>query len=201
MGFFAQAHVCSDSIYFGQPSVIVYIVNIIVNDTKIIIFQQCFLSFLCKSGRKTDKAKLYIQSTINTDYLLWQKSTVYSQNWQFSHFYVHHFFSADITMHRGAFCQFPFRWIYYCHSSKFTRKETGKMYRSSNFVYVLHVEIWGKNQRQQKDKIHLRLILLGIYNFGTKEEKYRAKIIGVFNHAQFGVIRNAIKKWLLRSCL
>ena len=72
MFFFAQAHVCSDSIYFGQPSVIVYIVNIIVNDTKIIIFQQCFLSFLCKSGRKTDKAKLYIPSTINTDYLLWQ---------------------------------------------------------------------------------------------------------------------------------
>ena len=66
------------------------------------------------------------------------------------------------------------------------------MYRSSNFVYVLH--LWGKNQRQQKDKIHLRLILLGIFNFGTKEEKYRAKIIGVFNHAQFGVIRNAIKK-------
>ena len=65
MGFFAQAHVCSDSIYFGQPSVIVYIVNIIVNDTKIIIFQQCFLSFLCKSGRKTDKANLYIPSTIN----------------------------------------------------------------------------------------------------------------------------------------
>ena len=30
------------------------------------------------------------------------------------------------TVHRGAFCQFPFRWIYYCHSSKFTRKETGK---------------------------------------------------------------------------
>ena len=29
-------------------------------------------------------------------------------------------------MHRGAFCQFPFRWIYYCHSSKFTGKETGK---------------------------------------------------------------------------
>ena len=52
----------------------------------------------------------------------------------------------------------------------------------------------GKKQRRQKDNIHLRLILLGINNFETKEEKYRAKIIGVFNHAQFGVIRNAIKK-------
>ena len=30
------------------------------------------------------------------------------------------------TVHRGAFCQFLFRWIYYCHSSKSTGKETGK---------------------------------------------------------------------------
>ena len=30
------------------------------------------------------------------------------------------------TMHRGAFCQFPFRWIYYCHISKSTGKESGK---------------------------------------------------------------------------
>ena len=88
MGFFAQAHVCTDSIYFGQPSVIVYIVNIIVNDTKIIIFQQCFLSFLCKSGRKTDKAKLYIQSTINTDYLLWQKSTAKIDSFHTSMFII-----------------------------------------------------------------------------------------------------------------
>ena len=29
-------------------------------------------------------------------------------------------------MHRGAFCKFPFRWIYYCGSNKSTGKETGK---------------------------------------------------------------------------
>ena len=29
-------------------------------------------------------------------------------------------------VHRSAFCQFPFWWIYYCHSSKSTGKETGK---------------------------------------------------------------------------
>ena len=29
-------------------------------------------------------------------------------------------------MHRGAFCQFPFRSIYYCHSSKSNGKETDK---------------------------------------------------------------------------
>ena len=32
------------------------------------------------------------------------------------------------SVHRGAFCQFLFRWIYYCHSSKSTEKETGKMH-------------------------------------------------------------------------
>ena len=30
------------------------------------------------------------------------------------------------SVHRGAFCQFHYLWIYYCHSSKSTRKETGK---------------------------------------------------------------------------
>ena len=29
-------------------------------------------------------------------------------------------------VHRGAFCQFPFRWIYFYTSNKFTGKETGK---------------------------------------------------------------------------
>jgi hypothetical protein len=29
-------------------------------------------------------------------------------------------------VHRGTFCQFLFRWIYYCHSYKSTGKETSK---------------------------------------------------------------------------
>ena len=29
-------------------------------------------------------------------------------------------------MHRGAFCQFPFQWIYYYGSDKSTGKESGK---------------------------------------------------------------------------
>ena len=29
-------------------------------------------------------------------------------------------------IHKGAFCQFPFLWIYYCHSSKSTGKQTGE---------------------------------------------------------------------------
>jgi hypothetical protein len=32
------------------------------------------------------------------------------------------------AVYRGAFWQFPFRWIYYCHSSKSTGKEAGKMH-------------------------------------------------------------------------
>ena len=31
-------------------------------------------------------------------------------------------------MHRGAFCQFPFRWIYYFGINESTGKETGKMH-------------------------------------------------------------------------
>ena len=31
-------------------------------------------------------------------------------------------------LHRGAFCQFPFGWIYYYGSNKSTGKETGEMH-------------------------------------------------------------------------
>ena len=34
----------------------------------------------------------------------------------------------DTTMHSGAFCQFPFQWIYYYGSNKSTGKETSKMH-------------------------------------------------------------------------
>ena len=33
-----------------------------------------------------------------------------------------------MILHRGAFCQFRFWWIYYCHSSESIEKETGKMH-------------------------------------------------------------------------
>ena len=36
------------------------------------------------------------------------------------------------TVHRGAFGQFPFRWIYYYGSNKFTGKETGKTHLSES---------------------------------------------------------------------
>ena len=34
--------------------------------------------------------------------------------------------SSPTPLHKGAFFQFLFRWIHYCHSSKSTGKETGK---------------------------------------------------------------------------
>ena len=39
------------------------------------------------------------------------------------------FFQFSVRpVHRGAFCQSLFRWIYYCHSSKSTGKKTGEMH-------------------------------------------------------------------------
>ena len=35
---------------------------------------------------------------------------------------------TSLSLHRGAFCQFPFRWIYYYGGNKSTGKETGKMH-------------------------------------------------------------------------
>ena len=39
-------------------------------------------------------------------------------------------------LQRGAFCQFSFRWIYYCHSSKSTGKEIGKMHLCAVYCFV-----------------------------------------------------------------
>ena len=43
----------------------------------------------------------------------------------------------NLGLHRGAFCQFPFRWIYYCHSSKSTGKKAGKLHLCALFKYIL----------------------------------------------------------------
>ena len=42
------------------------------------------------------------------------------------------------TLHRGAFCQFLFRWIYYGHSSKSTGKKTGIIYVCMYAEFDLH---------------------------------------------------------------
>ena len=47
------------------------------------------------------------------------------------------FFILRTTVHRGAFRQFPFRWIYLCHSGKSTGMETGKTHLCAVVVYSL----------------------------------------------------------------
>ena len=47
---------------------------------------------------------------------------------------------TDELMHRGAFCQFPFRWIYYYGSNKFTGKETGKTHLCVMFKSVISTQ-------------------------------------------------------------
>ena len=55
-------------------------------------------------------------------------------------------------MLRGAFCQFPFRRIYYCHSSKFIGKETGKMHlcalRAYYYIFFQACIIFGRRRRR-----------------------------------------------------
>jgi hypothetical protein len=47
-----------------------------------------------------------------------------------------------LALHRGAFCHFLFRWIYYCHSSKSNGKETSKRHlcalgQSQDLIFLL----------------------------------------------------------------
>ena len=53
-----------------------------------------------------------------------------------------------MAVHRGAFCQFSFRWIYYYSSNKYTGKETGKTHlcavgsNSLETTYILFELPW-----------------------------------------------------------
>ena len=74
-------------------------------------------------------------------------------------------FTRVATVHRDAFCQFLFRWIYYCHSSKSTGRETSKTYLCT----MGWVDILTKPDLSLRhDKIRLMLILLSEYVFCCK---------------------------------
>ena len=45
---------------------------------------------------------------------------------------------------RGPFCHFPYQWIYYCHSSKSTGKETGKTHLCALFNHNKVGSKWHK---------------------------------------------------------
>ena len=56
-------------------------------------------------------------------------------------------FESDGAMHRDAFYQFPFRWIYYCHSSKSTRKETVKTHLCAMLQICPNIKFQGLQRR------------------------------------------------------
>ena len=63
-------------------------------------------------------------------------------------------FFALPKFHRGAFCQFPFRWIYYCHNSKSTGEETGKTHLCELLCHCVcllwHYRLWSFQGRDTK---------------------------------------------------
>ena len=62
------------------------------------------------------------------------------------------------TVHRGAFCQFPFLWIYCYGSNKSTRKETGKMHLCAVFAQsVFDTKNWYFHQTFQLMSAVVRL--------------------------------------------
>ena len=49
--------------------------------------------------------------------------------------------STVTSVHTGVFCQLPFCWIYYCHSIKTTRKETGKTHLCAVVTSAVTTEV------------------------------------------------------------
>ena len=76
------------------------------------------------------------------------------------------------TLHRGEFCQFLFRWIYYYGSNKFTGKETGKTHL---FVVIWHI-FW---RTEKRSEIKLPLLLSKNYHYSRKMIK---NCIYLMNH-------------------
>ena len=57
------------------------------------------------------------------------------------------------AVHRGAFCQFPFRLNYYCHSSQSTGKEIGKTHLCAVFWKCMKIR-----NNKKSDKCILKLV-------------------------------------------
>ena len=72
------------------------------------------------------------------------------------------------SAHRGAFCKFPFRWIYYYGSNKSTGKETGKTHLCAAGQAILTF-VWqfydGIGSKQNNIKVSLTSSMLTDYNF------------------------------------
>ena len=56
---------------------------------------------------------------------------------------IENMWALNKPLHGGAFWQFPFWWIYYCHISKSTGKETDKTHLCALFsIYTLLCNFW-----------------------------------------------------------
>ena len=62
--------------------------------------------------------KCIVQFTLHIKYMLKIYGSLHMSQWKCN--LCSMLDSEDCTVHRGAFCQFPFRWIHYCHISKST---------------------------------------------------------------------------------
>ena len=67
-------------------------------------------------------------------------------------------------MHRGAFCQIAFRWIYYYGTNKYTGKETGKRTSVQWYIKSLECPIIMDISRYLEDTGPLGLQLIEIPN-------------------------------------
>ena len=53
-------------------------------------------------------------------------------------------------LHRDAFCQFTFRWIYYCYSSKSTGQKTGKTHLCELYEFTMKMFLMAELERLAK---------------------------------------------------
>ena len=91
---------------------------------------------MIKPAEKIEQPKRIIfklNQFLITRQMIWLPKKSYDRNWMHWHFDRENAQKTLLSplgepIHRGAFCQFPFRWIYYCHSIKSSGKETGKIH-------------------------------------------------------------------------
>ena len=106
-----------------------------------------------------------------------------------------------------AFCQFPFRWIYYCGSNKSTGKQTGKMHLCTLVCFFISVESMNPSKVLPVKKDDPKLLMATstcLYNF----EHYSTNEIGMLhkfqcpvNLHQFPLIKLSQKRHLLVFCI
>ena len=78
-------------------------------------------------------------------------------------------------LHRGAFCQFPLRWIYYYGSNKSIGKETGKTHLCALYWFPSQKEEFWPRSTNSATKGGV-LYLVSLSQDASQDEKTRYKI-------------------------